>query len=506
MTRQDTSADETLHATRNALKLGTSLIFTWGIAMAMRFLLPRYLGPERFGALSFADAFTATFFIALSLGVDLYVRKQVSVRPEHAADFFGGTFVLRILMSAALLIIMALTMHAMDRPPEVRRAVYLFAIAQFFVTANATLSALLHAKGTVGGMSVLAVATKIVWAVFVLVFIVLRTGLWGFAVAYLISESIETVILYALARHHLGLVFRVDLSATKVMLIFSLPYYLNTFATTAYGKLDVTLLAFLGSSREVGWYAAASAIAGLALLITPLIGWVLMPTLARAAARSHDELFSRLRGSTQLILSVAIPGALLLSLGAELGVRLLFGDAFGPAVLALRILAPTFVITYVAIVFAITLLMLERAWTLTAISIGGLAVNLLLNLVLVPRAMAALGDGGGGAGCALAMLGTELFVTSVMVSVVGRRAFDGPMMAMIAKSVGACAIAVVVDRLCEGLGWARLPLDVAVYLVVVIAAGALQIGEIVDVVRSALRGKSMLTTPPAASAVASDEG
>src|SRR4051794_14180806 len=151
----------------------------------MRFLLPRYLGPQQFGALSFADAFTATFFIALSLGVDLYVRKQVAVRPGHAADFFGGTFILRILMSVALLVVMAITMHVMNRPPEVRLAVYLFAVAQFFVPANATLSALLHAKGAVGGMSVLAVATKIVWAFFVLVSIAARVGLWGFAVAYL---------------------------------------------------------------------------------------------------------------------------------------------------------------------------------------------------------------------------------------------------------------------------------------------------------------------------------
>ena len=469
MTREDTGAHETLHATRNALKLGTSLMLTWGIAMAMRFLLPRYLGPERFGTLSFADAFTATFFVALGLGVDLYVRKQVAVRPEHAADFFGGTFVLRILMSAALVVIMALTMHVMNRSPEVRNVVYFFAVAQFFVTANATLSALLHAKGTVGGMSVLAVATKIVWAFLVLGSIATRAGLWGFAVAYLISEAIETAVLFALARRHLGLVFRVDATATKAMLIFSLPYYLNNFATTAYGKLDVSLLAVVGSSREVGWYSAASAIAGLALLITPLIGWVLMPTLARSAARSHDELFTRICRSTELILSVAIPGALMLNLASDLGVQLLFGDAYAPAGLALRILAPTFVVTYVAIVFAITLLMLERAWTLTGISIAGLAVNLLLNVVLIPRALARFGDGGGGAGCALAMLGTELFVTTVMISVVGRRALDARTVGMIVKSLGACALVVVVDRMCGSLGWARLALDAGVYLFVVVA-------------------------------------
>lgn len=498
MTGDDTGSHETLHATRNALKLGGSLLGTWGIAMAMRFLLPRYLGPERFGALSFADAFTATFFVALGLGVDLYVRKQVSVRPDHASDFFGGTFVLRVGLSAAIMAVMAIAMHAMNRPPEIRRVVYIFAIAQFFVAANATLSALLHAKGRVGGMSVLAVATKIVWAAGVLLAIAIGAGLWGFAVAYLISEAIESFVLFALASRHLGLVFRIDVAATKAMVLFSLPYYLNTFATTAYGKLDVTVLAIVGTSREVGWYAAASAIAGLALLATPLIGWVLMPTLARAAARSHDELFARIRRSTELILAVAIPAALFLSLGAELGVRTLFGDAFAPAALALRILAPTFVVTYVAIIYAITLLMLERAWTLTAISIGGLAVNLLLNVALIRRSMALFGEGGGGAGCALAMLGTELFVTSVMVSIVGRRAIDRRTLGAVAKSLAACALVTGVDHLAASLGWARLFVDAVVYLSVVIATGALRVRQLASVVKAALRGDATLSASAAA--------
>jgi O-antigen/teichoic acid export membrane protein len=489
VTPEDAGSRETRLATSNALKLGGSLLATWGIAMAMRFLLPRYLGPQRFGALSFADAFAATSFIVLGFGVDLYIRKHVSIRPAHASDFFGGTFLLRVAMSALILMVMAIAMHAMDRPPEIRRVVYVFGVAQFFVTANATLSALLHARGRVGGMSVLAIATKIVWALGVLLAIAAGAGLWGFAFAFLVSEAIESVVLFRLAQRHLDLAFRIDVSATKAMVLFSLPYYLNTFATTAYGKLDVTVLAVLDTSLEVGFYAAASAIAGLSLLVTPLIGWVLMPTLARAAARSHDEFFARIRGSTELILGVAIPVALILGLGADVFVRILFGEAFAPAALALRILAPTFVVTYMAIIFAITLLMLERAWTLTAVSVAGLAVNLLLNVGLIGRARAAFGAGGGGAGCALAMLGTEVFVAGAMMSIVGRRAVDHRTLGMVAKSLAACALVVLVDHLAAPMGWARLVLDASVYLAVVILTGALRVRELAALVVAALRGE-----------------
>jgi O-antigen/teichoic acid export membrane protein len=147
---QDGSSDS-LVAIANALKLGSSLAATLAIAIAMRFLMPRYLGPTSFGTLSFADGFTATFFVALSLGAESYVRKEVAVRPAHASDFFGGTLVLRAMMSVAIFGVMAVVLNATKRPPEVKNLVYLFGAAQFFVSVNATLSALLHARGRVDG-------------------------------------------------------------------------------------------------------------------------------------------------------------------------------------------------------------------------------------------------------------------------------------------------------------------------------------------------------------------
>jgi O-antigen/teichoic acid export membrane protein len=474
----------------NALQLGSSLVGTLLIAVAMKFLMPRYLGPTRFGTLSFADGFTATFFVTLSLGAESYVRKEVSVRPAHASDFLGGTLLLRVAMSVAIFGIMAIVMHATGRSSEVRQIVYLFGAAQFFVSVNATLSALLHARGRVGGMSALAVATKVVWAVGVVAAILTGVGLWGFAAAYLASESIESVVLFALANRHLGVVFRVNVAATKAMILSSLPYFVTGCATGAYGKLDVTLLGMLGTGGEVGWYVAASAITGLTLLITPLIDWVLAPVFARGAARSREDLYMHIRQATEPILAVAIPAALFVSVGADLWLRLLFGHAFVPATLALRVLGASSVIIYIAIVYAMTLVMLSRAWTVALISVAALVVNLVLNLLLIPRSMALFGEGGGGVGCAVAALGTHGFAAGAMIAIVGREAFNKRTVRMVAMSLAACVVVVVVDRLAASLGWKRIVLDLIVYLAVVLSTGALRTAEVWSFAKAAIRKKS----------------
>jgi O-antigen/teichoic acid export membrane protein len=274
------------------------------------------------------------------------------------------------------------------------------------------------------------------------------------------------------------------------MLVASLPYYLNTFAFTAYGKLDVSLLEFMGNTREVGWYGAASAAAGLTLLVTPLIGWVLSPMFARAASRSLAELDEQIRRSLELIMSVAIPAALLISLGADFWIQVIFGSAFAPAASALRVLALMFVLTYVAMIYANALVMLERPWILTSISIAGLVVNVTLNLFLIRYSMDRFGLGGGGTGCALAMLGTEIFVTGSMVAFLGRRAFDRRGTIAIAKSLAACAVVWVIHRSLASIGPLRLIVDVAVYLLLVLSTGALRLRDMVSLARDALRRRA----------------
>lgn len=480
----------TLLAIRNALKLGGSLVFTWGIALGIRLIVPRYLGPFRFGTLNFADGFSNTAFIVLSLGADQYIRKEVAVRPSHASEFFGGVFTIRTLMTLFVFAGMAAVMHATGRSGEVATVVFIYGATQFFVMNNATLSAMLHAKGDVGAMSVLAVVTKIVWAVGLLAAMATGAGLWAYGASFFASEFIETFVLYALGRKHLGLRLQIDRAGTAKMLLASLPFYLQGFATTAYTRIDVSLLEFMGNTQEVGFYGAATALSSLTLLLSPLIGWVLMPMLSRAAARSRTELFEQTRRSLELILAVAIPASMLINLGAEFWIHVVFGEAYMPAATALRVQATMFVLTYVSIIYWLVITMLERTWALTAVFFAGLAVNVGLNLVLIGPGMRHFGLGGGGTACAVAMLVTEIVVVSLMVGMVGRKAFDRRSVATIGKSLLALAVAYAVHRALAFMGPVRLLADAVAYLAVAVSTGALRLREMLTMVRQALKDRS----------------
>jgi O-antigen/teichoic acid export membrane protein len=483
-------------AIKNAFTLGGALVCTQSIGLAMRVIIPRHLGPTLFGDLNWSDAFTATLFVLLGLGVDQYIRKEVAVRPEIVSEFYGGVAVVRVVVTAGIFASIWAICHASHRSAELTATVFLYALTQFVVTANATLGAMLQAKGRVRGSSALSVATKVIWAVGVMAAIVAGTGLWGYGAAYFASEAVEVVALTWLARRHLGLVFRIDPKATKHVLLRSLPYSVTGIATAAYGTLGPTLLEFTAGgkeragSTEVGFYGASWFIASLMLLVTPILGWVLTPMLARAASRSRAELFEHACRSMELVLTLAIPASLLINLGADVWTVVVFGPTYASAALTLRVLSTVFVLTYVAIIYSTTLIMLERAWTTTWIALAGLIVNALLNLVLVPYSAAKYGVGGGAAGCGAATLLTEIFVCVCMAVATGPGAFDRRSIVTLVKSLGLYAVVVGAHMLLKPMGAWRLAVDGILYGVLAVAIGAVRPKELISTVREAMGART----------------
>ena len=61
---------EALVAARNALTLGTTLAVTGSLAILIRLLIPRFLGPAAFGEYRLAESAAELLFVVLTFGVD----------------------------------------------------------------------------------------------------------------------------------------------------------------------------------------------------------------------------------------------------------------------------------------------------------------------------------------------------------------------------------------------------------------------------------------------------
>lgn len=467
-------------ALRNGLKLATSLVLTWGVALVITFKLPKYLGPLFWGYYKYGFEYAATLAVFVGFGIDTYISREVAVRPKHASDFFGSVILVRTL---AILPLFAYGWyHLGHKLHEERLAAALFGVTQIFVVMNQTFQQTLQAASRVGGLAIANVVAKILWGGGTLAAVLLGAPFWVLPLPMLASEVLKASFLYWATREAVELRLKVDLTALKTVLKISFPFFVANAAVTLGSTIDVVVLRELvpAGSQEVGWYSAAREIARLSALMSPVLSGVLVPMMSRAKHRNEEEFFRILRRCLEGVTIVSIPLTLMLALGADFVIALALKDKFLPAAVSLQWLAPTFVLAYANVLLWIALMILDRSWTITVISFAGLALLPIFILLFVPLT-SKLGPGSTGMGVAMALSARELVIVVVFFAVLGKRAVDHRSVLAITKSLGICCAVVAAHVTLAGLGPLRLLVDMAVYGALALVLGVVRPRDIKDV-------------------------
>jgi O-antigen/teichoic acid export membrane protein len=475
---------EGLLALRNAAKLAASMLLTWSVALIVAFKLPKYLGPVLFGHYKFGDqtAFVAAVF--LSLGVDTYISREIAIRPKHASDFFGGLLVARVLMLAPLLVIALVYLDG--KVHERRVAALLFGVAYLFTALNQTFQQTLQATSKVDRLAVANVLAKVLWGGGTFAAVALGAPFWVLPLPMIVGEALKAGVLFLATKDAVDLELRFDFEATKKVLRIAFPFYIANVAVSIGSSIDVLTLSALVSetSPELGWYGSALQLAQLSALLSPIMSGVLIPMMSRAKARNTDDFYRILRRGFEAVIVVSIPLTLLLALGAEYWIHITVKDAFLPAAGSLRCLAPTFVFAYANVLLWLALMILDRSWTITIVSIVGLLLLPVLVIVLVP-VMAKLGPGGAGMGAGIALSLRELVIVVVFLLFLRSKALDRRGVLALVKSLAICVVVALVDHYLKAMVVPplRLAADAALYAVLARALGVLAPSDIKAVLK-----------------------
>jgi O-antigen/teichoic acid export membrane protein len=456
---------EQLRAARSAVTLGSSLLVTSVVALGVRLLLPRVLGPSAFGELRLAESFAEMLFVFLSFGVDQQLRREAALNPERARAYLTGLALWRLGLAvvgiAALTGVLGLT----GASPTVIGIFAVVAIGQTFLVLNNSLAAYEHAAGDVAWLARTNFGIKLLWAGAMLAALAGLGTAFALAVVGASVEAIRFGWLLIRGRRRHALHLRPDLGLAGAAIVASAPYFIHLLAHSLYARLGIGWLGAVATETEVGLFSAAATFAGVALLGMPLLSWVLVPSASRAAAGAPDAFDTLVAGALRTSLLGAVPLAFLFHVTAPDLLSLAFGEPFRPAANILRLLAPTFALAYVSTVCAIVLLQREQVRLVAAISIGGLVVTAGLDALLIPT--------WGAEGAALATLLTEVIVTGLLVWA-ARPAWHR-------ASLGRTCVALGAASLVGGIVFVFVPLPavaVGVFLFIVLVSGGVTTEDI----------------------------
>jgi O-antigen/teichoic acid export membrane protein len=179
-----------------------------------------------------------------------------------------------------------------------------------------------------------------------------------------------------------------------------LPFAAAVAIGTVYLRITVVLMSLLASAVQTGYYAISYNVVSQLIAIPALTVGSALPVLARAARDDRERLSYALDRLFEVTLIVGVGLALVLALGADFVIGVLAKGGSPESVDVLEIQSFALLTQFVATPWQYGLLSLHRHRALLLISVGSLAVSVLLTLILVPALQAR--------GAAIAFSGAEV--------------------------------------------------------------------------------------------------
>lgn len=357
-----------------------------GVGLAVNIWVVRYLGPDRFGHLSYAIAFVALFGAFATLGLDGIVIRELVRNPKQSDEILGSAFYLRLAGGAATLIASVTAMILLRKNDHLSWGLVAIiasgTIFQAFDVIDFWFQSQVLSRYTV-------IAKNCAFLLMALVKIGLILGhapLFAFAwasVAEIVAGAMGLVLAYRKCGHHASN-WQASLDRGRRLLADSWPLILSGLSVAVYMKLDQVMLGEMAGDRAVGIYTSATKLTEIWYMIPMVIVSSVFPTVVRSKDNDEGLYYRRITRLFSLMAAVSLPIALPMSLASDWLVVSLYGAGFQAAgpVLAVHIWASLFVFYGVA----------QGPWDLTenltrlamVRIISGAIANILLNLWLIP--------------------------------------------------------------------------------------------------------------------------
>jgi O-antigen/teichoic acid export membrane protein len=378
------------------------------IRLASTFVLviymARYLGPEKFGLLSYVVAFVGFFSSLSSLGLNGIVVRELINDSEKAPEILGSAFFLQILGSLCAILISAVTINYFKNDATIcKLLVIVFSVSMFFKTSDIVkywYEAKVETKYVVFTEGLFFV----IFCVLKIYLVAIHSSLLALVLAMLI-ESIFVFFglffVYFLKERNLKS-WHFNFKRARLLLSESWPLILSGISISIYMRIDQLMVTHVLGDRAGGIYSAAVKVSEVWYFIPIAIVSSIFPLILLSRKKNIELYYIRLQKLFDVLtifsLIVSVLGVFLSSFLIEL----LFGVEYKEAAFILMAHIWTGIFVSLSLVTGNWLLLEGRSRDILYRSLLGAIINILGNLLLIPTM--------GAIGAAMSTIAAQAFV------------------------------------------------------------------------------------------------
>ena len=347
----------------------------------------RYLGPDKFGLLSFAHSFVGLFTIFATLGLDEVVVRELVKDESRRDSLVGTTFWLKLFGAFLVLLVLAFAINFTSNDVDTHILVFIIASATIFQSFNIVdfyfQSKILGKFVAYANFISLFISTIVKIAL-----ILSHASLLAFAWVVLFDSFVLACgFIYFFLKHS---TFRIKYlifhkSTAIDLLKDSWPLIFSGGVLMIQARIDQVMIKEMLGSLEVGYYSVAMRLIEAVAFIPMLLKSSLYPSIQSAKIQSkalyQDRLLNFYRLNFLFFLVLAIP----IFIFAEPIIVLLFGIEYQPAGVLLALLSIRLFFANMGVARG-TYIVTENLMKFSMFTmILGTIVNIYLNYVLIPN-------------------------------------------------------------------------------------------------------------------------
>jgi O-antigen/teichoic acid export membrane protein len=376
---------ESRHAARSLTIAISGDLIGMAFVLAQGIITARYLGAELFGVWRFSLAWVLTASAAIDLGLSTMATREIARDHSCAGSLLSHITGLR--MTLGLATGAALALIGFHTAPSHSAGILLCIMCLYLLLSAPNIYLLVfRATERMLTATIINVGSRALALLGLVCAIRLHGGLIGVALAFF-AALIATILLIALLLPPVArpLRIRIQPSRWKPLVIAALPFFAMNMLWEIYSRIDQMLIPYLDSMRGNGLYGIAVSITMNFQIIPTAISGFVYPWFTRRAANAATPPMHTASRILYRYLSIISFGSLVLvGLFGEDWIVLLFGNEYREAAGALLILTATLPLIALYAVNVPLLYALDRQGVVLKILLAGVAIDVILDLLLIP--------------------------------------------------------------------------------------------------------------------------
>lgn len=369
-------------------------------------LTARYLGPSNYGTISYVNAYVAFFTSLCTLGINSVIIKDFVEKPQEQGEAVGTTLAMRFVSSFLSVIMIMCIVNVVDHDEPTTIVVAALCsvslLFQVFDTFNYWFQSRYESKIT-------SIATFVAYAATALyrfVLLALHKDVEWFAFATSVDYIVLGAILFYSYRKYNGPKLSITIEKGKSLFGRSYHYILSGMMVAIYGQTDKFMLKQMLDETSVGYYSLASSVNLMWVFVLQAIIDSMYPTIMRLYEKDREQFDRKNRQLYAIVIYVSMAAAVCFVLFAPLVIRILYGDAYMPAVGPLRIITWYTIFSYLGVARNAWIVCENKQKYLKYMYLSAAFINIGLNYLMIPM--------WGASGAALASLITQICTSLIL--------------------------------------------------------------------------------------------